>query len=129
MTTHEHTAENGLPPLAVETHCIGCGHPNPTGLHIAGCAEAQRKLREPVQFAPAVENDADEAEVYVVTTPKGFTQIFDATQIRALVLLGLIEHERDGWLLENGKGEHLGPVHHFYREARVIPPGSSGGGE
>lgn len=58
--------------------------------------------------------ESAELDVYVVTTPRGFTQILDERQIRALVLLGLIEHDRDGWLLENGKGEHLGPVHHFY---------------
>lgn len=56
-----------------------------------------------------------EPDVYVVTTAKGHTSIFELRHIRALVLLGLIEHERDGWLLENGKGEHLGPIHHFYR--------------
>lgn len=58
--------------------------------------------------------ERDEPDVYVVTTDRGFTQIFDERQIRALVLLGLIEHDRDGWLLEDGKGNHLGPVHHFY---------------
>jgi hypothetical protein len=55
-----------------------------------------------------------EPDVYVVETEKGYTTIFDERQIRALVMLGLIEHKRDGWLLENGKGEHLGPVHHYY---------------
>lgn len=65
-----------------------------------------------------------EPSVYVVQTDRGFTHLFSGRQIWALVLLGLIEHDRDGWLLENGKGEHHGPVHHFYRGV-VNPPGQT----
>lgn len=61
--------------------------------------------------------DEQNAELapHVVTTPKGFTEAFDARQIDLLVRLGLIE--RDGHVLEDGHGNGVGPLHHFYREA------------
>lgn len=46
----EQSAEIVVPPIP--TICIGCGHPDPTGLHILGCADAQRKMNEPVRFTP-----------------------------------------------------------------------------
>lgn len=61
---------------------------------------------------------SEDDERYVVTTPKGFTEAFDARQIDLLVRLGLIVHERDGHVLEDGRGNGVGPVHHFYREAK-----------
>jgi hypothetical protein len=54
--------------------------------------------------------------VHMVTTPKGFTESFDARTIETLELLGLIRHERDGYVLEDGSGNGVGPLHRFYRE-------------
>lgn len=51
MPMTEHSAEKGLP-LTVTPVCIGCGEPNPTSVHIGGCADAQRKLNEPAEFEP-----------------------------------------------------------------------------
>lgn len=59
-----------------------------------------------------------EETVYMVTTPRGFTQTFDAKTIQTLELLGLIRHERDGYVLEDGDGKGVGPLHRFYREAQ-----------
>lgn len=58
-----------------------------------------------------------EETVYMVHTPKGFTESFDARTIQTLELLGLIRHERDGYALEDGHGNGVGPLHRFYREA------------
>lgn len=58
------------------------------------------------------------ADVYVVTGPGGFTEMFDAHQVDVLVRLGLIEHDYDGHVLEDGAGNGVGSLHHFYREAR-----------
>jgi hypothetical protein len=57
-----------------------------------------------------------EAEVYVVHTPRGFTETFDRRTVETLERLGLIEHERDGHALEDSNGRGLGPLHRFYRE-------------
>jgi hypothetical protein len=54
---------------------------------------------------------------WVITTPKGFTESFSEDDIRTLVLLGLIEHERDGYVLIGSDGIGVGALHHFYREA------------
>lgn len=55
-------------------------------------------------------------EVYVVEGPGGFTETFDKETVDVLVRLGLIEHERDGHVLEMG-GKPFGSLHHFYRKA------------
>lgn len=55
-----------------------------------------------------------EPEVYVVRTMKGVTETFDAKTIETLVALGLIYHLRDGHVLEDGEGNGVGPLHHFY---------------
>lgn len=52
---------------------------------------------------------------YVVTTPQGFTEAFGAQEIDLLVRLGLIWHDYDGHVLRDGKGNGVGPLHHFYR--------------
>lgn len=57
-----------------------------------------------------------EADVYVVHTPRGFTETFDARTIETLVRLGLIHHERDDYVLAGFDGAGVGPLHHFYRE-------------
>lgn len=57
------------------------------------------------------------SERYVITGPKGFTEAFDAEQIDLLVRLGLIQHDYDGHVLQDGAGNGVGPLHHFYREA------------
>lgn len=59
-----------------------------------------------------------EPDRYVVTGPGGFTETFNAEQVDLLVRLGLIEHERDGHVLADGQGRGVGPLHHFYKEAR-----------
>jgi hypothetical protein len=58
-----------------------------------------------------------DADVYVVHTPKGFTEGFDARTIDLLERLGLIRHERDGYAVEDAHGRGLGPLHRYYREA------------
>lgn len=67
-------------------------------------------------------NERDEGVVYVVHGPKGFTETFDLHTINLLLSLGLIEHERDGRVLEDGHGNGVGPLHRFYHEAgrRVV---------
>lgn len=63
---------------------------------------------------------------YVVTGPRGFTETLNAHTVETLVRLGLIEHERDGHVLEDGRGSGVGPMHHFYRMApSVLPPGAT----
>lgn len=61
--------------------------------------------------------EVTEAVVYMVHTPKGFTETFDLRTIETLERLGLIRHERDGYMLEDGNGIGVGPLHRFYREA------------
>lgn len=62
-------------------------------------------------------NQTTEAVVYVVHTPAGFTETFNAQTIQTLELLGLIRHERDGYELEDGSGLGVGPLHSYYCEA------------
>lgn len=64
-----------------------------------------------------LEADQPISDVYVVHTPKGFTETFDARTIETLEQLGLIRHERDGHVLEDGRGNGAGPLHRFYCEA------------
>ena len=63
------------------------------------------------------ENEHDPGVVYVVHGPKGFTETFNLHTINVLLRLGLIEHERDGRVLEDGRGNGVGPLHRFYCEA------------
>lgn len=85
--------------------------------------EARRYLEE---HSETLEDATAESEArFVLATPKGFTESFDAKQIETLVLLGLIEHERDGYVLCDGAGNGLGPLHRFYREARVTSLGAT----
>jgi hypothetical protein len=58
-----------------------------------------------------------DADVYVVETPKGYTESFDARTVYTLERLGLIRHVNDGYALEDGKGQPVGALHHFYRGA------------
>lgn len=58
-----------------------------------------------------------EKDRYVVTGPGGFTESFNAEQVDCLVRLGLIEHDYDGHVLQDGQGRGVGALHHFYREA------------
>jgi hypothetical protein len=55
-------------------------------------------------------------DVYVVHTPKGFTETFDRRTIDTLERLGLIRHERDAHVMEDASGRGIGPLHRFYRE-------------
>ncbi|MCL8026344.1 hypothetical protein [Nocardioides bruguierae] len=52
-----------------------------------------------------------------MTGPDGFTESFDAEQVDTLVRLGLIQHDYDGHVLQDGAGNGVGHLHHFYREA------------
>ena len=56
-------------------------------------------------------------DIYIVTTPKGWTAKFDADEVEVLIRLGLIAHDYDGHVLEDGRGNGVGALHHFYREA------------
>lgn len=67
------------------------------------------------EAVPAVLRGGD---VFVVTTARGMTESLDARAINTLVSLGLIEHERDDYVLATHDGRGIGPVHHFYRAAR-----------
>lgn len=62
----------------------------------------------------ACENEAD---VYVVEAPGGFTESFDRRTIETLEALRLIRHVRDGHVLEDGAGRGVGPLHRFYGPA------------
>jgi hypothetical protein len=66
--------------------------------------------------------ESDYIDVYVVTGPRGFTETFNAEQVETLVRLGLIQHDYDGHVLEDGAGQGVGALHHFYREV-VYSPG------
>lgn len=44
-----------LPRPTLTAYCSGCGHPEPTGFHIATCAPAQRRMRAPIEFTPIEE--------------------------------------------------------------------------
>lgn len=59
-------------------------------------------------------NAPPETDVYVVETPRGFTESFDRHTIDVLERLGLIRHVRDGHVLEDGSGRGVGPLHRFY---------------
>ena len=63
---------------------------------------------------------SDTTDRYVVEGPRGFTESFDKPTVETLVSMGLIEHVRDGYVLEDGKGNPLGALHHFY-EGPVKP--------
>lgn len=65
-------------------------------------------LPEAISAAPAV---------YVVEGPGGFTETFSAHTVDVLVRLGLIRHVRDGHVLQDGSGNGVGPLHHFYGPA------------
>lgn len=62
-------------------------------------------------------NPEPEPDRYVVTGPKGFTETLTADQVNLLVRLGLIQHDYDDHVLQDGHGNGVGPLHHFYREA------------
>lgn len=54
---------------------------------------------------------------YVVQGPGGFTESFDERAVQTLVNLGVIEHERDGYVLEMSIGGEIHPegaLHRFY---------------
>lgn len=77
-------------------------------------------LDEGVTTPPTDAPSAEQAqrEVYVVHTPRGFTESFDRNTIETLELLGLIRHERDGHVMEIGNPPRPhGALHHFYKEA------------
>lgn len=48
--------------------------------------------------------------VYIVEGRHGYTNIFDTDTVEVLERIGLIQHLRDGYLFEEGKG----PLHKFY---------------
>jgi hypothetical protein len=70
----------------------------------------------------AEEKRQPEPDVYLVQTPAGFTESFDAKTVDTLVKLGLIEHQRDGHVVSDGRGNGIGPLHHFYRRHDEVPP-------
>lgn len=56
--------------------------------------------------------------VYVVTTPRGFTESFDERTIQTLLNLDLIEFERAEHVIVGSGGKTYGPLHCFYRETK-----------
>lgn len=58
-----------------------------------------------------------EDDVYVVETPRGFTESFSSRDIEVLEALGLIRHVRDGHVLVDGRGNGVGALHRFYGPA------------
>lgn len=59
-------------------------------------------------------NEKDQNRVYVVETPRGFTETFTERTIQTLTALGLIEFDRVGYAVEDGQGRGVGPLHHYY---------------
>lgn len=57
---------------------------------------------------------SNDSERYVVQGPRGFTETFDQHTVEVLVRLGLIRHERNDYVLQDGSGQGVGPLHHFY---------------
>lgn len=120
--------------------CYHCGHAQPDHNGIQGCPYCKcmatrgeagkdpsgeyadlrvRRPEEPPLYdwqRPEPEQQ-EIPERYVVTTPKGFTETFSASDIDVLVRLGLIRHDYDGHVLTDGQGNGVGALHHFYREA------------
>lgn len=70
-----------------------------------------------VQPGAANPPEVEVPEINVVTGPLGFTETFDAHTVETLVRLGLIRHARDGYVLEDGSGNGVGALHHFYEGA------------
>lgn len=54
------------------------------------------------------------SEIYVLETSRGFTESLDRAAIQTLERLGLITHVRDGYVLQDGRGQGVGSLHRFY---------------
>lgn len=52
---------------------------------------------------------------YVITTEKGFTKSLDGSVVHTLLSLGLIEFEGARHVMQDGRGNGVGPVYKFYR--------------
>lgn len=101
---------------------MAMGHETPektaeTYGHLTDLGPVIERIDEDVRHLAARTQDAATAPVYVVHTPAGFTETFGRQTIETLERLGLIRHERDGHVLEDGQGNGVGPLHRFYCEA------------
>lgn len=79
------------------------------------CRDCYSLTADPLLHATWHEGSSGRNEdVYVVTTAKGFVESMSKETVEALLHLGLIEHDRDEHVLQDGSGNGVGPLYHFY---------------
>lgn len=90
------------------------------GVYKEGFAKGANKVEitwgpktDHVEFDGMAQTEPDR---YVVQGPQGFTEKLGANEVTVLVSLGLIIHERSGYVMEDGRGNGVGALHHFYKE-------------